>query len=186
MPKNFVSTDGKGFQITFANGLTASVQWGFGNYCNNYFKHNLATYFDNVQCDNAEVAVFNGDDLINIDPFLPEGCDHDETVAGFVTPEQVVYFLRKVSEYDPNATIHTNGQNDATERTAHIIIHNEFDVTNCADCPHAKGINTEDPYDGEKHFYCYATPDHKMIKSYLWHKSELKGIPEWCPCMAAK
>ena len=29
-------TQGKGFQMTFANGWTVSVQWGAGNYCPNY------------------------------------------------------------------------------------------------------------------------------------------------------
>jgi len=29
------STSGKGFHLTFENGLTISVQWGFGNYCSN-------------------------------------------------------------------------------------------------------------------------------------------------------
>lgn len=29
------STSGKGFHLSFENGLTISVQWGFGNYCSN-------------------------------------------------------------------------------------------------------------------------------------------------------
>jgi hypothetical protein len=32
----FKITDGKGFHMTFANGWTVSVQWGAGNYCQNY------------------------------------------------------------------------------------------------------------------------------------------------------
>lgn len=32
----FKVTDGKGFHITFANGYTVSVQFGYGNYCDNY------------------------------------------------------------------------------------------------------------------------------------------------------
>ena len=35
--KKFVSTMRKGFRITFENGLTVSVQWGAGNYCDNHF-----------------------------------------------------------------------------------------------------------------------------------------------------
>ena len=31
----FTVTAGKGFHITFSNGWTASVQWGWGNYCEN-------------------------------------------------------------------------------------------------------------------------------------------------------
>ena len=36
MNKKFVSTMRKGFQMTFENGMTASVQWGAGNYCDNH------------------------------------------------------------------------------------------------------------------------------------------------------
>ena len=32
----FKITQGKGFHMTFANGWTVSVQWGAGNYCQNY------------------------------------------------------------------------------------------------------------------------------------------------------
>ena len=32
----FCITDGKGFHITFENGYTVSVQFGPGNYCDNY------------------------------------------------------------------------------------------------------------------------------------------------------
>lgn len=32
----FKITGGKGFHITFENGYTVSVQWGPGNYCDNY------------------------------------------------------------------------------------------------------------------------------------------------------
>lgn len=32
----FKITSGKGFHITFANGYTVSVQFGPGNYCDNY------------------------------------------------------------------------------------------------------------------------------------------------------
>jgi hypothetical protein len=32
---NFKSTNNKGFQMTFENGWTISVQFGYGNYCDN-------------------------------------------------------------------------------------------------------------------------------------------------------
>lgn len=32
----FSITDGKGFHIRFENGATVSVQFGYGNYCDNY------------------------------------------------------------------------------------------------------------------------------------------------------
>jgi len=65
----FKITDGKGFRITFDNDVTVSVQFGFGNFCNNQF--NLEV-FDNIvnnndlccQCDNAEVAIIYKDKFI--------------------------------------------------------------------------------------------------------------------------
>ena len=43
--KKFISTERKGFKMTFDNGLTVSVQWGDCNYCDN--KH-----FDYIPEDN--------------------------------------------------------------------------------------------------------------------------------------
>lgn len=40
--KKFNSTSNKGFNMTFANGITASVQWGTGNYCDNYFSKDFS------------------------------------------------------------------------------------------------------------------------------------------------
>ena len=100
--KKFVSTMRKGFHITFENGLAASVQWGAGNYCDNHFpKGNNAHPFDmDAESNTAEVAVFgtNGD-FMDIIPFLPEDCSSDGTVAGWLTPEQVVDFLMNVKNY---------------------------------------------------------------------------------------
>ena len=50
--KGFMSTDRKGFHMIFSNGLTASVQWGFGNYCDNY--HNA----DMCMCNCARFLEF--------------------------------------------------------------------------------------------------------------------------------
>jgi hypothetical protein len=45
-----------GFQMTFENGNTISVQFGFGNYCNNKFK-------SLESCIDAEIAIWNKDDI---------------------------------------------------------------------------------------------------------------------------
>ena len=99
--KKFVSTMRKGFQITFANGLTASDQWGAGNYCDNHFPEDFDFSFSkDARSDTAEVAVIHKGELINfIDEFIPEECSSDGTVAGWLSPEDVLYFLTKVSEY---------------------------------------------------------------------------------------
>lgn len=99
--KKFVSTMRKGFHITFENGLSASVQWGAGNYCDNHFpKDRDFSCSKDAESNTAEVAVFGNDgDFMDIIPFLPEDCSSDGTVAGYLTPEQVVDFLANVKNY---------------------------------------------------------------------------------------
>lgn len=108
MTKKFVSTMRKGFQMTFENGLTASVQWGAGNYCDNHFTNDLDEIYckRDMQSDTAEVAVIYKGKLIDyIDEFLPEPCHNDGTVAGWLSPEDVLYFLNKVKEYNPESEV---------------------------------------------------------------------------------
>ena len=107
MKKKFVSTDRKGFQMTFQNGLTASVQWGRGNYCENHFNEDLGFCGNgpDARSDNAEVAVIYKGKFINIEQFLHENAYHDETVCGWLSPEEVLYFLNKVSEFNPESEV---------------------------------------------------------------------------------
>ena len=98
--KKFVSTMRKGFHITFENGCEASVQWGAGNYCDNHFPKDMDfTFSKDAESNTAEVAVLKGNNFADIDQFLPEGCDSDGMVAGYLTPEQVVDFLMNVKNY---------------------------------------------------------------------------------------
>lgn len=106
MAKKFVSTMRKGFQMTFANGMTASVQWGAGNYCDNHSPKDVYDYYCKRDMDSntAEVAVIYKGELIDfIDEFVPEECSNDGMVAGYLSPEEVLYFLNKVSEFNPEA-----------------------------------------------------------------------------------
>lgn len=107
MQKKFRSTDRKGFHMTFENGLTASVQWGRGNYCENHFNENLGFCGNgpDAHSNDAEVAIIYKGDLIDIGNFLPEHCSHDGTVAGWLSPEDVLYFLNKVKEYNPESEV---------------------------------------------------------------------------------
>lgn len=88
--EGFKITDGKGFHMTFANGYTVSVQFGGGNYCDNYD--------DPISIDrsaqgakgsrNAEVAVWASDgDLIDHPDF--EG----DTVGGRQSVAQVLQLM---------------------------------------------------------------------------------------------
>lgn len=61
-----------------------------------------------------------------------------------------------------------------------VIIHKEFDVTCCGDCPYATPELTFDSYD-EDHYKCAAHPDLRYIKHFVLLKSDLKEIPQWCP-----
>lgn len=99
MKKGFVSTMRKGFQMTFPNGLTVSVQWGAGNYCDNYFSEDY-TFSKDAESDTAEVAVLNSqDEFIDPQRFFDYEINSDEMVAGHLTPSQVVELLANIQNY---------------------------------------------------------------------------------------
>jgi hypothetical protein len=88
----FKITRGKGFQITFENGWTASVQFGEGNYC-----RNDALRFEtrDVICPDAEIAAWKeGSDRSDAKNWHKFKFDN---VDGWQTPEQVVKFLAMVA-----------------------------------------------------------------------------------------
>ena len=91
-------TQGKGFQMTFANGFTASVQFGWQNYCENRNVNrqgfNPHTYESDpaTECENAEVAFwYDGGELRS----LPEWSD---TVRGWLSADEVLEFLNTVAD----------------------------------------------------------------------------------------
>ena len=98
--KKFVSTMRKGFHMTFENGLTVSVQWGAGNYCDNHFPDDMDfSCSKDAQSDTAEVAVMHGRKFLNANRFLPEeDSDWCDDVIGWLTPEQVVGLLMRVRD----------------------------------------------------------------------------------------
>ena len=96
--KKFNSTMRKGFGMTFENGLTISVQWGAGNYCENRFNGDFTCKTD-AKSNNAEIAVLYNGEFLDIDPFVPEHCSHDGTVCGWLSPEEVLYAMNKVQAY---------------------------------------------------------------------------------------
>lgn len=60
----FKITRGTGFQMTFENGWTISVQFGYGNYCDNN-RHpdgfDFGKNLDIVQSSDAEIAIWNSE-----------------------------------------------------------------------------------------------------------------------------
>jgi len=87
----FRATSNKGFQMTFENGWTISVQWGPGNYCENrsFDPATIAKSFTNPVVEqsspNAEIAIWDNNGV-----WYDFGSD---TVLGWQTPEDVVYWI---------------------------------------------------------------------------------------------
>ena len=93
----FKITRGRGFQMTFANGWTVSVQFGPDNYC-----ENRSMLFDTAEgraradilageqgCKNAEIAAWDTD-----------GNWHNfggDTVEGWCKPDAVAEFIHFIS-----------------------------------------------------------------------------------------
>lgn len=91
----FKSTMRKGFQLTFENGLTASVQFGAGNYCDNYHSGDFRFETDQ-ESETAEVAVIFNNQLIDANAFVPEDKQTCDTVIGWLTADDVADFLMQV------------------------------------------------------------------------------------------
>ena len=93
MRPKFISTQNKGFGITFDNGFTISVQYGTGNYCE---KKNLGADGDEEmktkrwESRTAEIAVYKDEKFIDIG---------DDTVIGWFTPNEVAKAIEIVSGY---------------------------------------------------------------------------------------
>lgn len=89
----FKITGNKGFHITFSNGVTVSVQFGVGNYCqhhNNSFDL-MGTKKDNYRWESldAEIAIW----LRNGNWITREFKDNGDNVLGWQSSEQVLEAL---------------------------------------------------------------------------------------------
>ena len=94
----FLSCQNKGFQLTFENGWTVSVQWGPGNYCERQchdvrgFDAPMSNEFAVNGCwpsTTAEVAAWN-----SAGEWLPFEYD---TVEGWQNTDEVAAFVSKVA-----------------------------------------------------------------------------------------
>lgn len=82
-------TQSKGFQITFANGWTVSVQFGAGNYC----ERRNADFGAPRTCDqwessDAEIAAWDANGTLF-------HFDHDD-VKGYMNANEVAKFISKI------------------------------------------------------------------------------------------
>ncbi len=95
----FTICDGKGFQITFATGWTLSVQFGPGNYCDNF---NMNTRFyrelpGRVTSENAEIAILNPQgELVDL--------GHGDQVAGYINVMDVLKYIPMIQLLAPDET----------------------------------------------------------------------------------
>lgn len=85
----FSISNNKGFHVTFENGWTVSVQFGGGNYCDNYDETTI-DWPTVPPCSNAEIAGFKGDDWHHFD-------DCDNTVSGYRTSADVLAFMNMIA-----------------------------------------------------------------------------------------
>lgn len=93
----FSITRGKGFQITFENGYTASVQFGYGNYTENYDIYEMGGY--KRECKNIKSGIYPETRLAETAIKAPNGAliEYDGgDVQGYRTPEQVLELLNYV------------------------------------------------------------------------------------------
>ena len=92
--KAFSITDGKGFQLTFPNGYTVSVQFGWGNYTENYCKPEWISQYD-LQKDKIKQGIYPETQtaetaLMNEGGFVSY---KDDEVQGYQTITEVLELL---------------------------------------------------------------------------------------------
>ena len=84
----FKITRGTGFQMTFENGWTISVQFGYGNYCDNN-RHpdgfDFGKNLDIVQSSDAEIAIWDSEGS-----WYNFGSD---TVKGYCSADEVATWI---------------------------------------------------------------------------------------------
>ena len=104
MSKGFLSMQRKGFHMTFENGLTVSVQWGAGNYCDNHCPPDMDFSFSkDAESSTAEVAILDkAMEFMDTYRFVDDTANTDGMVIGYLTPSQVVDILVKVRDYPNN------------------------------------------------------------------------------------
>lgn len=95
----FKITQGKGFQITFANGYTVSVQFGAGNYCDNrdysFYTPERDPALGAKGSETAEVAVFHSTG----GQWYRPACfgEMNDDVKGWVTPDELPQLFVEVA-----------------------------------------------------------------------------------------
>lgn len=93
----FKITDGKGFHITFENGWTVSVQFGYVSYCDNYGSEELGLAFmaretqPVIESKTAEIAAWD------INKKWHRFEENEDVVLGYQTPKEVLEFINLIA-----------------------------------------------------------------------------------------
>lgn len=111
MKIGFRITDGKGFSIAFDNGYSVSVQFGPGNYADNY---DAEIRSDNEVCGKrgsmtAECAVIDPEGILIGLPGI------DDTVTNRSTPDEVLGLMNWAAQLVPDTSSSERKQNGPTE-----------------------------------------------------------------------
>jgi hypothetical protein len=77
-----------GLRMTFENGNTISIQFGFGNYCDNKFE-------SKPSCKNAEIAIWDKDD--NWHNF------GGDTVKGYCSTDEIAKWIFFAANFEVNS-----------------------------------------------------------------------------------
>lgn len=88
--KKLKITHNKGFHITFENGWRVSVQFGVGNYCDNY--NNPVEEFREI----GKVAYAS--DTAEIWAWDANGNHYPEDPKGHQSPKEILKFMNKISK----------------------------------------------------------------------------------------
>ena len=88
----FSTCHNKGFHLTFSNGYTISVQFGYGNYCENKYKLNDPDSSECTESPDAEIAYWKGNgDMIEFE-------ESGDTVLGYQSTNDVAIWIDRISK----------------------------------------------------------------------------------------
>ena len=95
----FETTERKGFCVGFANGWCISLQWGRGNYGDNYEAEYEAGKA--YQSTTAEVCILTSDSKAGYDAKEKQVCDAYEGIEGWISPERFAEIVAVVAALPP-------------------------------------------------------------------------------------
>jgi len=102
-------THGRGFQITFSNGVTISVQFGPNNYCDNreYSLRVTEASFGEEGCANAEIAFWDASEVWITKEFTRDVLKQTpfDSILGHVTPDDVAKGIAWASSLDTTTLV---------------------------------------------------------------------------------